>query len=204
MPKPLCLCTYASLCVCLSRILMFMELFLGPSPYHGSPCPSPFTFYFLAREPYNILLICPCHRNRTRRTLCASVSVRFRCETIVWTRAYAICFTRVWQHLHITWLLHASHKLQVWNSRTCQAHVVPDNFAIQHWPMKTRRNGLCASPFCHTRVSHAASTEDTEGGRAQRSPGSISMGAPYNAWMLSAIFFCTLCVFLRVMVHNKL
>ena len=25
-----------------------------------SPCPSPFTFYFLAREPYNILLICPC------------------------------------------------------------------------------------------------------------------------------------------------
>ena len=91
-------------------------------------------------------------------------------------------------------------------------------FAMQFWHTMTSsltnentRNGLCALTSCHfairachkmiifpyariARYLSAASTDDTEGGRAQRSPGSMSM-VPTKVRHLWPLHSHPLCIF---------
>ena len=106
-------------------------------------------------------------RNRTQTMLSVSLCVRFHCET-------------TFMDAHTPFLL------RVYDKIFC--HTMTSSLTNEH-----TRNGVSVLTSCHfvIHASHAmiilpyariawyryaASTDDTEGGRAQRSPGSISMG----------------------------
>ena len=103
---------------------------------------------------------CTNHRNISCKMLSAPLCVQFRCETIFIGGSMPFWVFFVWQNWHSR-----RHEHLPVETRTCDA-ILP-HICVTWW-----------SFLPSTRIAryrNAASTDDTDGSRAQRSPGHISM-----------------------------
>ena len=116
------------------------------------------------------------HRNRTRRTLSVSLCMRFCYETILMDARTPFFYVCMAKYFAIQWHHH-------WPMNTLETVYVRRHLAIHacHVMLILPYVSHAMITLPYTRIArhpYAASTDNTEGGRAQRSPGSISM-VPY-------------------------